>query len=113
MSISRLDDRNVSDPIIRAYMHQAIVAKCNSYDSDLIPHDITQDEIYRPDLIAQRVWGTDELRWVITRVCGQEDESEALPVGKALFLPELAWIREQINIYSTSMPELDGTIQSI
>ena len=55
MSISRLDDRNVSDPIIRAYMHRAVVAKCNSYDSDLIPHDIAQDEIYRPDLIAQRV----------------------------------------------------------
>lgn len=112
MSISRLDDRSVADPIIRAYMHQAVVAKCNSYDSDLIPHDIALDEIYRPDLIAHRVWGTVELRWVITRVCGQEDESEALPVGTTLFLPELAWIREQINIYSVNKPELDGTVQS-
>ncbi|WP_233503902.1 baseplate protein [Pseudocitrobacter sp. RIT415] len=112
MTISRLDERNISDPIIRAYMRQAIVAKCNSFDSDLIPHDISQDEIYRPDLISQRVWETDQLRWVITLVCGQEDESEPLPVGQALFLPTLAWIRELINSYSISKPELDSTIQS-
>lgn len=111
MTMSRLDDRNVSDVVIRAYMRQAIVEKCASFDTDLIPHDITEDEIYRPDLISQRVWETSELRWVITLVCGQEDESEALPVGTTLFLPEVAWIRELINKFSSRAPELDGTVQ--
>ncbi|MEE9647873.1 baseplate protein [Enterobacter soli] len=108
--ISRLDDRNISDPIIRAYMRQAVMEKSLSYDSDLISHDIQSDEIYRPDLIAHRIWGTLELRWVITLVCGLEDECEAMVEGTELTVPSLAWIRDQINTFSGNTPELDGTL---
>ena len=108
--ISRLDDRNIDEPIIRAYMRQAVMTKAQSYDSDLLTYDILSDEIYRPDLIAFRIWGTHELRWVITLVCGLEDESEAMIEGTELTVPSLSWIREQINAFSGDTPELDGTL---
>ena len=109
-TISRLDDRNIEDPIIRAYMRQAVMEKALSYDSDLLTYDIQSDEIYRPDLIAYRIWGTGELRWVISLVCGLEDECDAMTEGTELTVPTLAWIREQINAFSGSTPELDGTL---
>ncbi|WP_254446386.1 hypothetical protein [Pantoea sp. CCBC3-3-1] len=108
--ISRLDDRNIEDPIIRAYMRQSIMNKSQSYDSDLLVYDIQPDEIYRPELIAYRIWGTGELRWVITLVCGLEDESEPMSEGEELTVPSLSWIREQINAFSGSAPELNGTL---
>lgn len=109
-TISRLDDRSIEDPIIRAYMRQAVMEKAQSYDSDLLIYDIQSDEVYRPDLIAYRIWGTGELRWVITLVCGLEDESEAMAEGTELTVPTLAWIREQINAFSGDTPELDNTL---
>ncbi|PLR30021.1 baseplate protein [Chimaeribacter californicus] len=110
MTISRLDDRNVTDPILRAYMRQEIMTKAMSYDSDLLTYDILADEIYRPELIAYRIWGTGELRWVVTLVCGLEDECDAMEEGTEITVPTLAWIREQINTFSATSPEIPGSL---
>ncbi|QCR38810.1 hypothetical protein C1N62_21730 (plasmid) [Nissabacter sp. SGAir0207] len=86
------------------------MAKSLSYDSDLLAYDILADEIYRPDLIAYRIWGTAELRWVVTLVCGLEDECDAMVAGTEITVPTLAWIREQINTFSATSPEISGSL---
>lgn len=110
MSFSNLDDRQVSDPIIRAYMRKVVLSMCNSYDDNLTQHYVTADEVYRPDLVSYRVYGTAELRWVVSLAGGIEDEAEGLAEGELLKLPPAAWIREQIRKFSADNAEVYGTL---
>lgn len=100
---SRLDDRNVEDPIIRAYLDNDIIKRSASYDLSLITKTILEDEEFRPDLAAFRVYGESghQLRWVITLVAGNISEDQALPVGEDLYLPTATWIRDRIRHWST------------
>ena len=81
--LSRYDDRNIADPILRA--------------ENLTIYYVLPDEQYRPDLLAYRMWGIAELRWVVTLAAGLEDESQGMTVGKKLKLPPATWIREMIR----------------
>lgn len=108
-SYSRLDDRCVDDPIIRAYLHNEVVAKSTSRDTDLQDYDVRPEEEYRPDLVAMRVWGTSELRWAVRIIADVETEFDPLPVGTTLQAPSMAWIRDRIRHY-TSSGEFTGTV---
>lgn len=107
-TLSRLDDRNIEDPVLRSYMRRVVKQMCDSYDPNLTPHYVTADESYAPDLIASRVYGSETLRWVVTLAAGLEDEADPIAVGTLLKFPPAAWIREQIihfsddgNVYGT------------
>lgn len=96
----RLDDRCIDDPIIRALLHREILEQVADLSISLRTHEIAADEVYRPDLAAQRAYGNHVLRWVITLVAGNEDESEPLEQGDTLRLPDAVWIRERIRHYT-------------
>ncbi|EIQ71274.1 hypothetical protein ECEPECC34262_1794 [Escherichia coli EPEC C342-62] len=55
---------------------------CESNDKNLTIYYVLPDEQYRPDLLAYRMWGIAELRWVVTLAAGLEDESQGMTVGK-------------------------------
>lgn len=95
--LSRYDDRNVADPVLRAELRKEVMALCESNDQNLTVYYVLPDERYRPDLISFRAWGVPELRWVVTLAAGLEDESQGMTVGKKLKLPPAAWIREMIR----------------
>ncbi|EIA0033893.1 hypothetical protein K6Z85_004474 [Salmonella enterica] len=95
--LSRYDDRNITDPILRAELRKEVLAMCESNDQNLTNYYVLPDEEYRPDLLAFRVWGTEDLRWVVTLASGNEDESQPMVIGRKLKLPPAAWIREMIR----------------
>ncbi|MDY8100199.1 hypothetical protein UX056_19935 [Escherichia coli] len=95
--LSRHDDRNIADPILRAELRKEVMLMCESNDKNLTIYYVLPDEQYRPDLLAYRMWGIAELRWVVTLAAGLEDESQGMTVGKKLKLPPATWIREMIR----------------
>jgi hypothetical protein len=108
MSYSRLDDRYVSDDILRAMLHQEVLLRVKVYREDSFEYTIKPDELYRSDLAAFRAYGTDDLRWVFRLLSGHESEMEEMPVGTTFTLPDQAWIRKRIREYAGTSPEFEG-----
>jgi hypothetical protein len=108
MSYSRLDDRYVSDDILRAMLHQEVLLRVGSYREDNFEYTIKLDEGYRYDLASFRAYGTADLRWVFSVVAGHESEMQELPVGTSFTLPDQAWIRNRIRAYAGTSPEFEG-----
>lgn len=109
MTLSRLDNQQIIDPVLRSYLHRVVREKSLTYDLDLITHYIAVDEEYRPDLVSYRVYRTADLQWVITLVYGNEDPAAAMTPGREIRLPPLAWIREQIRHFASG-GEAAGTL---
>jgi len=53
----------------------------------------------RPELVAYRHYGTDELKWVILVAAQLDDYREELEAGEIIHLPPSTWIREKIKFY--------------
>lgn len=97
----RLDDRCIESVVIRTILHKEVLQRANDLSLNLDTHEVSGDEVYRHDLAAYRAYGTPTLRWVITLLANLSDESEPLPQGSTLRLPEAAWIRERIRHYES------------
>ncbi|HIF9347087.1 TPA: hypothetical protein ACX6RX_003198 [Photobacterium damselae] len=97
MNLSRLSDLNIDDDILRADFYRIIISYINSPTSNLFTYTIKIDEEYRPDLAAYRAFGSEELRWLITLVCGIDDEAMPLPIGDTFSFPPVTWIRQQMR----------------
>ncbi|ENC6657591.1 baseplate protein [Aeromonas hydrophila] len=98
--LSRLSDMQIEDDVIRSLLYSDVLAHCRTEgETDVITHDVLQDEVYRPDLVAYRVYGNPVMRWAVSLVADVEDEAEPLPVGVTLRLPSAAWVRERIRHY--------------
>lgn len=108
MSYSRLDDRYVTDDVLRALLHQEMIKRVAAYHSDNFQYTIRIDETYRSDLAAHRAYGTADLRWVFRVLVGHESEMEEMPAGTTLTLPDLAWVRNRIRDYAGEAPEIDN-----
>ena len=107
MAYSRLDNQSIEDPIIRAYMHREIIRQAELYDDENnFTYTIKPDEVYRPDLVAYRAWGAEDLRWAVVAIVGHESELEALPVGQDFTFPNAAFIRDRVRHY-TDNPEIE------
>lgn len=108
MSYSRLDDRYVTDDILRALLHQEMVKRVSEYNADNFQYTIKIDEVFRSDLAAYRAYGNAELRWVFRVLVGHESEMDEMPAGTTLTLPDMAWIRNRIRDYAGDTPEIDN-----
>ncbi|MBZ6971710.1 baseplate protein [Klebsiella grimontii] len=106
MSYSRLDDRYVSDDVLRALLHQDMIKRVSARFSDNFQYTIKIDEVYRSDLAALRAYGNEDLRWVFRVLVGHESETEEMPAGTTLTLPDLAWLRNRIRDYAGGAPEI-------
>lgn len=99
--LSRLSALRIEDDILRSYLFAAVLEYVADESNDeIVEYEIRQDEIYRRDLAAYRVYGNPDLRWVFSVVTDVEDESDPLPEGAVLRLPPAAWLREQIRHFT-------------
>lgn len=103
MKLSRLSDRNIKDPIIRAIFYQRILEHVNKGSSDLVTYTIKIDEEYRYDLASMRAFSTVDLDWLIALVAGNIDMSYPLPIGEPLKLPTASWIRQAMRDFIDEM----------
>lgn len=102
-TLSRLSALNIEDDVLRAYLFSDVLAQAADESiTDVTEYEICPDEQYRPDLVAFRVYGNADLRWVVSLVADVEDEADPLPVGSVLRLPYAAWLRERIRHYMDS-----------
>ncbi|WP_217521968.1 baseplate protein [Vibrio metschnikovii] len=96
-SLSRLSDKNIADPILRAHYYQRVIEYIDLADSDLVEYTIKPDEQYRPDLVAYRALGSSELAWLVALVCEVDDVAEPLPVGAECEFPQAGWVRTSMR----------------
>lgn len=95
-TLSRLSPYNVTDDLLRSDLYKEIRAGGEGWAE----HEIQPDEVYLPELVAYRVYGTDELKWVVLIAAGLDDMREALTAGETIKLPPTVWIREKIKEYA-------------
>jgi len=95
-TLSRLSPYNITDDLKRVDIYREIRNGSDSWAE----YEIQPDEILRPELLAYRAYGTDELKWVILIAAGLDDMRETLTAGETIKLPTTAWIRERIKYYS-------------
>lgn len=58
---------------------------------------ITASDAYRPDLIAQRVYGITSLWWVLLKLNGINDIWHDLTPGTVLMYPNLSYLKVYLN----------------
>lgn len=97
MTVSRLSDTQISDVIIRSYLYRDILKAIRESKVDTTPYEIKQDEEYRADLVAHRVYGSIAARWLVLLLCSIEDEERPLPVGAVIRFPPAGYVRERIR----------------
>lgn len=103
MGFKRLDELRVDDPIIRSYLRREVLKKSKDFtDEDTIIREVYVDEEFRADLLSNRVYGTESLRWLPVLIAKNDGESDPLPIGKELRLPSPEWIREQIRHFESA-----------
>lgn len=100
MSLSRLSDLNVQCDIVRAYLYQDILDAIISSRVKCQTYEIRIDEKYRADLVAFRVYGTVEAKWLVMLLCDVEEEIDPLPVSQDIQFPDVSFIRERIRYFS-------------
>ena len=93
---NRLSPYNIADDITRADLYREIRKGADDWPE----REIQPDEVLMPELIAQRFYGTDQLKWVILIAAGLDDMREELPAGEKIRLPPRAWVRERIKHYA-------------
>jgi len=95
--ISRLSPYNIKDTLRRGELYRDIRDGAKAKISGWMEYEIQQDERLSPELISYRVYGTDELKWLIVVIAELDDIREALPVGETIRLPGVVWVRQRIR----------------
>jgi hypothetical protein len=95
-TISRLSPYNITDDLLRSDLYREI----RKGNDDWPKYEIQPDEVLKPELAAYRVYGTDQLKWVVLIAAGLDDMREALEAGTKIQLPPIVWIRERIKYYT-------------
>lgn len=96
--ISRLSPYNITDDLIRSRLYREIR---DGQSSDEWPvYEVQPADVLSPELIAFKVYGTAEMKWLVMVAAGLDDMRERIEDGKAIRLPETAWVRRRIKYYS-------------
>lgn len=97
IGVSRLSDTQIEDVIIRSYMYRDILTAIRKETVTTTAYEIKHDELFRPDLVSYRLYGTVSARWLVMLLCGIEDEESPLPVGTIIRFPPVGYVRERIR----------------
>lgn len=97
MTISRLSDEQITDIVIRSYLYKDILNAVRENAVSCTRYEIKEDERYRPDLVAYRVYGSVAGRWLVKLLCDTDDEENPLPVGSTILFPSIGYVRERIR----------------
>lgn len=97
MTVSRLSDLSVEDDIKRVRLYQQILNFIRDNPGDCRSYEVKADEEFRVDLASNRIYGTQELDWLVLLICNMDDMLAGLPVGFSILLPPLATVRRLIR----------------
>jgi hypothetical protein len=95
-TISRLSPYNITDDLLRSDLYREIRKGDDAWPS----YEIQPDEVFMPELVAHRFYGTDILKWVVLIAAAMDDMREVLEAGTTIKLPPTVWIRERIKHYA-------------
>lgn len=106
MALSRLSPYNINDDLRRAELYREI--RDGQSDLTWSAYTIQPGDILRPELIAYKVYGTAEMKWLILVAAGLDDMREMLTAGTEIRLPKAAWVRQRIKAHVLREEALDG-----
>jgi hypothetical protein len=105
-ALSRLSPYNIDDDLRRVALYREI--RDGQSNREWLAYEIQPADILRPELIAYKVYGNAELKWLVLIAAGLDDMRERLAAGTLLRLPSPAWIRQKIKQYVALEEALDG-----
>lgn len=96
-----LSPENIQDVLTRSELYREIRAAQSRSDAPAgwSEYEVQAADALMPELIAYKVYKLDTLKWVVMIAASLDNPRDALDVGKVLFLPGLAWLRERIRYY--------------
>jgi hypothetical protein len=100
VTLNRMSPYNIKDDLIRAKFYKAIRDIKNDPEAEWLEYEVSPGEAFLPEVIAYRVYGSEEMKWVVLVAGHLDDMREALEYGTSIFLPAKSWLREKIKEYS-------------
>jgi hypothetical protein len=97
LALSRLSPYNINEDLLRAQLYREI--RDGQESSEWRLYEVQPSDTLRPELIAYKVYGTREMKWLILVAAGLDDMREELEAATVLRLPEPAWVRQRIKHY--------------
>ncbi len=98
MALSRLSPYNITDDLLRTRLYREIREGQSSLDWPI--YEVQPADTLRPELIAYKVYGTKEMKWLVLVAAGLNDMREEIEAATVLRLPESAWVRQRIKYYA-------------
>jgi len=98
---NRLSALQIDDPLVRVELYREIRNYQDNPPNDWVEYEIQAADALMPELIAYKVYKLDNLKWVVMIAASLDNPREKLEVGKTIFLPSTAWIRERIKYWQT------------
>lgn len=95
--LSRLSPYNIKDNIRRAELYREI--RSGQTNLKWYQYTIQPADILKPELIAYKVYGNAEMKWLVMIAAGLDDMRERLQAGSDIRLPTAAWVRQRIKHY--------------
>jgi len=99
--LSRLSPYNITDPLIRNELYREIRNGQTQSGNGWTEYEIQPDERLRPELAGYRIYGSNDMKWIILIASGLDDMREALEEGSTINLPPAVWLRERILYYQS------------
>ena len=99
MSLPRLIDLNISqtDPLKLAPFYREL----RQPQSDWMEVTVLPLEAKRMDLLAYRVYGDGDLRYVLSVILGLDNQLDAVRPGPVVQVPPEHWLRERIRFWQS------------
>jgi len=95
--VSRLSDESIVDPLLRPLLYRKLLAYVGDSTNTLVEYEIKEDEETNPELLAYRLYGDGNLRWIVGVMTNLPDEFMPLPVGYTVNFPPLSVIARTIR----------------
>lgn len=99
MALSRLSPYNIKDDLRRAELYREV--RKGQSDLSWFKYTIQPADALRPELIAYKVYGNAEMKWLVLIAAGLDDMRSTLSAGTDVRLPTAAWVRQRIKYYVT------------
>jgi len=97
-TISRLSPYNITDDLYRANLYKEV--REGQGEIEWPVYEVQPADSLRPELIAYKVYGTAEMKWLVMIAASLDDMRERIESGSSLRLPPAAWVRKRIKYYS-------------
>ena len=87
MITNRLSDESITDVMQRPKLYKNMLNYVAKVENSILEYEVRQDEETNPELLAFRLYGNGDMRWVVGIMCSTPDEFSPLPVGYVVKFP--------------------------